>query len=89
MLVCAQWLDPDHELFDPDFAVPYQRRARRKAALWALAWVLATAALFYFHHWVFGGFVLLYTLFCLRSALDERQRMQAILAALGKRPKAA
>ena len=89
MLVCAQWLDPGHELFDPDFALPYQRRARRKAALWAVPWVLAAAALLFFRHWISGGFVLLYALFCVKSALDEHRRMRAILAAIGKRPKAA
>jgi len=88
MLVCAQWLDPDHELFDPDFALPYQTRACRKEALWALLWVLATAALFLFHHWIVGGFVLLYALFCVRATWDARRDLQAIRAAMGKQRRA-
>jgi hypothetical protein len=89
MLVCAQWLDPDHELFDPDFALPYQTRVCRKEALWALPWVLAAAALFFFHHWIVGGFVLLYALFCVKSVWDEHRHLQAIRAAMRKGPRAA
>ena len=89
MLVCAQWLDPDHELFDPDFALPYRMRARRKAALWALPWVLAAVALFFFHHGIFGGCVLLYALFCVKSAWDEHRQLQAVRAAMRKGPRAA
>lgn len=88
MLVCAQWLDPDHELFDPDFALPFQMRVRRKEALWALLWVLASATLFFFHHWIVGSFVLLYTLFCVKATWDAHRHLRAIRAAMPRRPQA-
>jgi len=69
--------------------LPFQTRVRRKEALWASLWVLATAALFFFRHWIIGGFVLLYTLICMKAAWDAHRDQRAIRAAMGKRPRAA